>query len=100
MIIFLFKDKCFKSFNSEAVEFSDGLYSLDKLLYEDKIVSSNLVFIKSKFSLYRFTCFTSRNSKNTLEEYSSKNTLQEVLDKAIGRWNQSKGENNEHLRKG
>ena len=64
MIIFLFLDKCLKALNSDSVKFSDGLWSLEKLSYEDKAVSSNLAFIKDKFSLCIFSCFTSRNSNS------------------------------------
>ena len=48
MTIFLFLDKCLKALNSDAVQFSDGLWSLEKLSYEEKAVSSNLAFIKDK----------------------------------------------------
>ena len=73
MTIFLFLNKCLKALNSGAVKFSDGVWSLEKLSYEDKAVSSNLAFIKDKSSLGKFSCFTSRNgnskgSKNS--EYS------------------------------
>ena len=47
MTIFLFLDKCFKALNSDSVKFSDGLWSLEKLSYEDKAVSSNLAFIRT-----------------------------------------------------
>ena len=62
--IFVFLDKCLKALNSEAVKFSDGLWSLEKLLYEDQAVPSNLAFIKDKFSPYKFSCFTSGNSNS------------------------------------
>ena len=57
--------------NSDAVKFSDGLRSLEKLSYEDKADSSNS--LKDKSSLYKFSCFTSwssnsKGSKNS--EYS------------------------------
>ena len=73
MTIFLFLEKCLKALKSDAVKFSDGLRSLEKLSYEDKAVSSHLAFFKSKSSLHKFSCFTSRNnnskgSKNS--EYS------------------------------
>ena len=42
MTILLFLEKCHKALNSDAVKFSDGLLSLEKLSYEDKAVSSNL----------------------------------------------------------
>ena len=42
MTIFLFLDKCLKALNSDTVNFSDGLQSLEKLSYEDKAVPSNL----------------------------------------------------------
>ena len=59
MKIFLFLDKCLKALNSDAVKFSDGLWSLEKLSYEGKAVSSNLAYIKDKSSLCKFSCFTS-----------------------------------------
>ena len=54
MAVFLFSEKCLKALNSDAVTFSDGLLSLEKLSCEDKAVSSNLSFIKDKSSLHRF----------------------------------------------
>ena len=65
MTMFLFLDKCLKALNSDVVKFSDGLLSLEKLSYEDKAVSSNLVFIKDKSSLHKFSCFTFRNYNST-----------------------------------
>ena len=62
--ILLLLDKCFKALNSDAVKFSDGLWSLEKLSFEDKAVSSNLASIKDISSLYNFTCFTSRKSNS------------------------------------
>ena len=62
MIIFLFLDKCLKGFNSDAVQFSDGLRSPEKLSFEDRAVSSNLAFIKNKSLLHKFSCITSRNT--------------------------------------
>ena len=55
------------------VKFSDGLGSLKKNWYDKKAMSSNLAFIKNKFSLHKFSCFISANddskgSKNS--EYS------------------------------
>ena len=68
-----FLDKCLKALNSDALKFSDGLRSLEKLLYEVKAVSSNLAFVKDKSSLHKFSYFTSRknNSKGSKNpEYS------------------------------
>ena len=62
IIIFLFLDKCLKALNSDAVEFSDGLWSLENFHMGTKLLSSNLAFIKDKSSLHKFSCFTSRNS--------------------------------------
>ena len=56
MTMFLFLDKCLKALNSDVVKFSDGLLPLEKLSYEDKAVSSNLVFIKGKSSLHKYSC--------------------------------------------
>ena len=53
MKIFLFLDKCLKTLDLDAAEFSDGLWSLEKLSNEDKAVSSNLAFIKGKSSLHK-----------------------------------------------
>ena len=64
MKIFLFLDKCLKTLDLDAVEFSDGLWSLEKLSNEDKAVSSNLAFIKGKSSLHKISCFTHRNSNS------------------------------------
>ena len=64
MTIFLFLDKCLKALNSDAFKFPNGIWSLEKLSYEDKAVSSNLAFIKDKSSLHKFSCFTSRNSNS------------------------------------
>ena len=64
MTIFLFFDKCLEALNSDSVKFSDGLWSLEKLSYEDKAVSSNLAFIKDKSSLCTFSCFATRNSNS------------------------------------
>ena len=58
------KDKSFKALNLDAAKFSDGLWSLEKLSYEDKAVSSNLAFIKDKSSLHKFSCSTSRKSNS------------------------------------
>ena len=55
-------------------KFSDGLWSIEKLLYEDKAVSSNLAFIKDKSSPHKFSSFTSQknNSKGSKKfEYST-----------------------------
>ena len=70
MTIFLFLDKCLKALNSDSVKFSDGLWSVEKLSYEDKAVSSNLAFIKDKSSLCKFSCFTSQNSNSKASKNS------------------------------
>ena len=62
MTIFLFLGKCLKTLNSDAAKFSDGLQPLEKLSYEDRAVSSNLAFIKDKYSLRKLSCFTSGNN--------------------------------------
>ena len=64
MTSFLFSDKCLNALNSDAVKFSDGLWSLEKVSYEDKAVSSNLAYIEDKSSLCKFSCFTARNSNS------------------------------------
>ena len=61
MTIFYFLNECLKALNSDTVKFSNGLRSLEKLLSEDKTVSSNLAFNKDKSSLHRFCCFASWN---------------------------------------
>ena len=68
--MFLFLDKCRKALNSDPVKFSNGLWSLEKLSYEAKAVSSNLDFSKEKSSLHKFSRFTSqinnlKGSKNS-----------------------------------
>ena len=62
--IFLFLDKCLKALNSDTVKFYNRLWSLEKLSYEDKAVSSNPAFIKDKSSLHKSSCFTTRNSNS------------------------------------
>ena len=61
--VFLFLDKCLKALNSDAAKFSDGLWSLEKLSFEDRAVSSNLAQVKS-------SCFTSRNSNSRVSKNS------------------------------
>ena len=55
---------------SDAVKFSDGLRSLEKLSYEDKTVLSNLLFIKNESSLHKFSRFASRNSNSKSSKHS------------------------------
>ena len=64
MTIFLFLEKCLKVLKSEVVKFSDGPRSLEKLLHENKVVSSNVAFFKDKLSLHKFCYFTSQNSNS------------------------------------
>ena len=68
MTIFLFLDK------NTVVKDSDGLWSLEKLSYEDKAASSNLAFGKDKSLLQKFSCFTSWNNNSKGSENSEYST--------------------------
>ena len=51
MTRFLCLEKCLKALNSDVVKFSDGLWSLEKLSFQGKVMSSDQVFIKDKSTL-------------------------------------------------
>ena len=69
MTIISFLDKCLKALNSDAVKFSDGLGSLEKLSYEDKALSSNLAFIKDKSSLHKRKCADVKTNGSKIIKY-------------------------------
>ena len=57
--------------DSDAVKFLDGLQSPETLLYEGKAISSNLAFIKDKFSSQKFSCFIFWNNNSKVSKNSN-----------------------------